>query len=144
MMRSSDWPRASERGWPKIRSAPGFQKRMMPRRSATTIASARLLSKDGARKSSRSFMALACVSEAVLDRLFEWLVFHLLAEIDRMGHDLLQLLRIEFAFPAADDDRGDAIPDKIGQRPAFTHELVDADQDRKRLDRDVWNDRQRG
>src|SRR5215204_3171350 len=60
MMRSSDWPRVSGRGWPKIRSAPGFQKRMTPWRSATTIASAQLLSKEGARKSSRSSMAGAC------------------------------------------------------------------------------------
>src|SRR4051812_45395974 len=41
MIRSSDWPMASTLSWPKMRSAPGFQKRMMPSRSAATIASDR-------------------------------------------------------------------------------------------------------
>src|SRR5262245_29969533 len=40
MMRSSDCPTASAALWPKIRSAPGFQKRMRPSRSLATTASA--------------------------------------------------------------------------------------------------------
>src|SRR5262249_168843 len=39
MIRSSDWPTASAALWPKIRSAPLFQCRMMPSRSVATIAS---------------------------------------------------------------------------------------------------------
>src|SRR5215471_3239440 len=42
MMRSSERPIAASAAWPKIRSAPRFQKRMIPSRSAATMASARV------------------------------------------------------------------------------------------------------
>src|ERR1043166_3713143 len=44
MMRSSERPMASALTWPNMRSAPGFQKRMTPSRSAATIASDRAVS----------------------------------------------------------------------------------------------------
>src|SRR5450830_659712 len=37
-----------------------------------------------------------------------------------------QLLVIQFVLPLRHHDGGDAIADKIGQRPAFAHEAVDA------------------
>src|SRR5262245_61683799 len=55
----------------------------------------------------------------------------------------LELRSIELALPPADDDGGDAVTDEVGERPAFAHELVDAEQDRERLDRDVGHDRER-
>src|ERR1041384_1752308 len=54
MMRSSDWPMASALTWPNMRSAPGFQKRMMPSRSAATTASDRAASTALAIRSGRS------------------------------------------------------------------------------------------
>lgn len=39
---------------------------------------------------------------------------------------LLQRVFVECAFPARYDNRCDRIADEIGQRPAFTHEAVDA------------------
>src|SRR5262249_39584017 len=42
MMRSSERPVAASAAWPKIRSAPRFQKRMIPSQSAATMASARV------------------------------------------------------------------------------------------------------
>src|SRR5437764_6226700 len=42
MMRSSERPIASPLTWPNIRSAPGFQKQMMPSRSAAMMASERV------------------------------------------------------------------------------------------------------
>src|SRR5262249_58262963 len=74
-----------------------------------------------------------------LDRL----LLELLAERDRMRHGRLELGDVELALPAAYDDGGDAVADEVRQRPALAHELVDADQDGKRLNRDVGHDRQR-
>src|SRR5712671_4499064 len=52
-----------------------------------------------------------------------------------MRHGGVQLVGVKLAFPAADHDGGDAVADQVGQRAAFAHELVDAEQDRQRLDR---------
>ena len=61
-----------------------------------------------------------------------------------MRHGLMQLVDIELAFPAADHHGGDAVADEIGQRAAFAHELVDAEDDGDRLDRDIRHDSERG
>src|SRR5262245_61452788 len=74
-----------------------------------------------------------------LDRL----LLELLPERDRMRHGRLDLGHVELALPAAYDDGGDAVADEVRQRPALAHELVDAEQDGERLDRDVGHDRQR-
>src|SRR5258706_9511463 len=63
-----------------------------------------------------------------------------LAKLDRMRHRLVQLVGVEFTFREADDDTGNAIADEIGQCAAFAHELVDADKNGDRLDRDVGHD----
>ena len=55
----------------------------------------------------------------------------------------MQRLDVELALPAADDDGGDAVADQVGQRAAFAHELVDAENDGDRLHRDVGHDRKR-
>ena len=56
----------------------------------------------------------------------------------------MQLVGVELAFPAADHHGGDAVADEIGQRAAFAHELVDAEDDGDRLDRDIRHDGERG
>src|SRR5947199_1566596 len=69
--------------------------------------------------------------------LLNRLLLELLAERDRMRHGGLEPNHVELTLPAADNHGGDAIAHEIGQRPALAHELVDAEQDRKRLDRDI-------
>src|SRR5437588_3780100 len=64
-------------------------------------------------------------------------------QFDRIRHRLVQLVLVKFTFRAADDDAGDAVADQIGQRPAFAHELVDADKNGDRLDRYIRHDRKR-
>src|SRR5690348_6761605 len=64
---------------------------------------------------------------------------HIRARTER----LVQLLRVELALPAADDDGGDAIADEVGERAALTHELVDTDEDGERLDGNVGDDGKR-
>jgi len=60
-----------------------------------------------------------------------------LADRDRMRHGGFELNHVELTFPAADNHGGNAVAHEIGQRPALAHELVDTEQDRKRLDRDI-------
>src|ERR1700751_4084985 len=52
-----------------------------------------------------------------------------LTELERMRHGLVQRFLVELAFGEADDDAGDAVAHQVGQRAAFAHEFVDADQD---------------
>jgi hypothetical protein len=59
-----------------------------------------------------------------------------------MDERFVQLVAVEFTLPSADDDRRDAIADQIGQRPALAHKFVDADNDGKRRNRKVRDDRQ--
>src|SRR5262249_46741876 len=47
---------------------------------------------------------------------------------DRMRHRGVQLVSVKLALPAADHDGGDAVADEVGERAAFAHELVDAEQ----------------
>ena len=60
----------------------------------------------------------------------------------RDGRALCATGRGRVHLPSADDDRRDAIADQIGQRPALTHKFVDADNDGKRRNRKVRDDRQ--
>src|SRR3954463_10717335 len=64
------------------------------------------------------------------------LVFELLAERDRMRHGLVQPIDIELVLPPADNDSSNTIADQVRQGAAFAHELVDAEQNGERLDRD--------
>ena len=67
--------------------------------------------------------------------------FHLLAECDRVRHHLVQLLGSSSPSERLITTVGDAVADQVGERAALAHELVDAEQDRERLDRDVRHDR---
>src|ERR1700730_9918492 len=69
------------------------------------------------------------------------LSLHFLAERDGMDKRFVQLVAVEFTLPSADDDCRDAIADQIGQRSALTHKFVDADNDGKRRNRKVRDDR---
>ncbi|GCC46640.1 hypothetical protein chiPu_0030770, partial [Chiloscyllium punctatum] len=60
-----------------------------------------------------------------------------------MRHGLVQRVLVELAFGKADHDTGDAVADQVGQCAALAHELVDADQDGDRLNRNIGHDRQR-
>src|SRR5258706_9784697 len=51
------------------------------------------------------------------------------AECDRMRHRFVQLVLVEFVFREADNDAGDTIANKVGERAAFGHEFINADQD---------------
>ena len=46
------------------------------------------------------------------------------------------LLDVERAFPARDDDSGDAVADQVGERARLRHEAVDAEDERDAGDRD--------
>src|SRR5258706_16328832 len=54
----------------------------------------------------------------------ERLALERFAQVDRMSHRGIELIAMELAFPATDDDGGQAIADQIGQRTALAHELV--------------------
>src|SRR6266566_2806406 len=60
--------------------------------------------------------------------------FHLLADDQRVRHGLVQLVGVELTLPAADHHAGDAVADEVGERAAFAHEFVDAEQECKRRD----------
>jgi hypothetical protein len=50
----------------------------------------------------------------------------------------LELVDVELAFTAADDDGNDAVADEVWSAPGtLAHEFVDTEQDGERLDRDV-------
>ena len=51
------------------------------------------------------------------------------AELDRMRHRFMQFVLVEFAFRAPDNDAGNTIAKKVGERAAFGHEFINADQD---------------
>jgi hypothetical protein len=53
----------------------------------------------------------------------------------RVGHDFAHFGGIKFAFPAADDQGGNAVADYIGEGTALAHELFDAHEKRKALHR---------
>ena len=46
-----------------------------------------------------------------------------------MRHCFVQFVLVEFAFRAADNDAGNTIAKKVGERAAFGHEFINADQD---------------
>src|SRR4030088_850179 len=66
-------------------------------------------------------------------RASECLALERFAQVDRMSQRGAELIAMQLAFPATDDDGGKAIADQIGQRTALTHELVDPKQNRQCL-----------
>ncbi len=60
------------------------------------------------------------------------------------GKGAVERVPVERAFPARDDDRRHRIADEIGQRAAFRHEPVDAEDQRQPGHRHGRHDRERG
>ena len=60
------------------------------------------------------------------------------------GHGGGELLLVELAFPTRHDNGRNRVADEVGERTAFRHEAVDAQDQRHACDRHGRHDRERG